>query len=144
MDSQTIISLMLLNLAGGESVSDLDLLEKDRRVVQDAWRVRDLWYASQRARALEKNGESSVRRVPSESAVFRYLERFHDVDVEAGSSQGVHRRLPCKALEGLAQRRRSGLRASLRLPPRHSAWMPLGGEAQAEALYSYKKYGVER
>ena len=25
-----IISLMLLNLAGGESVSDLDLLEKDR------------------------------------------------------------------------------------------------------------------
>ena len=29
-DSQMIISLMLLNLAGGESVSDLDLLEKDR------------------------------------------------------------------------------------------------------------------
>ena len=28
-DSQMIISLMLLNLAGGESVSDLDLLEKD-------------------------------------------------------------------------------------------------------------------
>ena len=29
-DSQMIISLMLLNLAGGESVSGLDLLEKDR------------------------------------------------------------------------------------------------------------------
>ena len=28
-DSQMIISLILLNLIGGESVSDLDVLEKD-------------------------------------------------------------------------------------------------------------------
>ena len=33
-DSQMIISLMLLNLAGGESVSDLDLLEKDEGLSQ--------------------------------------------------------------------------------------------------------------
>ena len=65
-DSQMIISLMLLNLAGGESVSDLDLLEKDRGSCAGCFRVRDLWYASQRAQGV---GEEMASRASSERAV---------------------------------------------------------------------------
>ena len=61
-DSQMIISLMLLNLAGGESVSDLDLLEKDRGLCRMLPRVRDLWYASQRAQGVEKRWRVERRR----------------------------------------------------------------------------------
>ena len=115
-DSQMIISLMLLGtLAGGESVSDLDLLEKDRglcRMLREfetcgmrlserrALDGRD-GVVSRRAWSRQRCGKGeevhSVRRVgrmvghiglafsvPSESAVFRYLERFHEVD-EASS-----------------------------------------------------------
>ena len=101
-DSQMIISLMLLNLAGGESVSDLDLLEKDRGLCRMP-RVRDLWLPSQRARALEKRWRVERRRsVPSESAVFRYLERFHDAGEEA--KREAHRAFipaPNGAMQGL-------------------------------------------
>ena len=65
-DSQMIISLMLLNLAGGESVSDLRSPGEGQRVVQDASRVRDLWYASQRAQGV---GEEMASRASSERAV---------------------------------------------------------------------------
>ena len=65
-DSQMIISLMLLNLAGGESVSDLDLLEKDRGLCRMLPSVRDLWYASQRAQGV---GEEMASRASSERAV---------------------------------------------------------------------------
>ena len=65
-DSQMIISLMLLNLAGGESVSDLDLLEKDRGLCRMLREFRDLWYASQRAQGV---GEEMASRASSERAV---------------------------------------------------------------------------
>ena len=67
-----IISLMLLNLAGGESVSDLDLLEKDRGLCRMFQSSRPGMRLSERT-ALEKRWRVERRRsVPSESAVFRF------------------------------------------------------------------------
>ena len=48
-DSQMIISLILLNLTGGESVSDLDVLEEGRGVLQGDSGGRDPRDASARA-----------------------------------------------------------------------------------------------
>ena len=70
-DSQMIISLMLLNLAGGESVSDLDLLEKDRGLCRmlrefESSRVREFESSrpvvcvSASAGRWRRDGESSV------------------------------------------------------------------------------------
>ena len=88
-DAQIVVALVMLNLAGGESVDDLRLLEKDeglgralltaethgmRRTQRDRWR------------------KERSRTVPSPTAVFRYLNRFHD-EAEGGQetvSQGVH------------------------------------------------------
>ena len=79
-DSQIVNSLILLNLAGGESVSDLDVLDKDEgfgRVLQTHEMGR------RERRALEHRWRVGRRRsVPSESAVFRYLAGFNDADEE--------------------------------------------------------------
>ena len=136
-DSQMIISLMLLNLAGGESVSDLDLLEKDRGLCR---RLREFETCGMRLserRALEKRWRVERRRsVPSESAVFRYLERFHDVDEE--SKREDHRAFipaPNGAMKGLRKvnARPGGLRAEPFASDRgHSGHgCHTGGDAQA-------------
>ena len=93
-DSQIITSLILLNLASGESVMDLEVLEKDAglcRVLRHAethgMRRRERW-----------------RSVPSDSVVFRYLERFHDAGEEA--KREAHRAFipsPNDALKGLGK-----------------------------------------
>ena len=83
-DIQVMTSLMMLNLAGGESVIDLDVLEEDEgfcRVLRQAETYR---MHPRERRALEERWRVERRRsVPSESVVFRYLERFHDAGEEA-------------------------------------------------------------
>ena len=104
-DSQIVNSLILLNLAGGESVVDLDILEKDAgfcRVVREV----ETWGMGRRERrALEERWRMERRRsLPSESAVFRYLEMFHDAGEEA--RREAHRAFipsPNEALRGLHQ-----------------------------------------
>ena len=82
-DSQMIISLILLNLAGGESVSDLDVLEKDAGFCKVIREVETHGMRRRERKALEERWRVERRRsVPSESAVFRYLERFHDAEGE--------------------------------------------------------------
>ena len=65
-DSQMIISLMLLNLAGGESVSDLDLLEKDRGLCRMFREFETCGMRPQRAQGV---GEEMASRASSERAV---------------------------------------------------------------------------
>ena len=61
-DSQMIISLMLLNLAGGESVSDLDLLEKDRGLCRMLREFETCGMRLSERRALEKRWRVERRR----------------------------------------------------------------------------------
>ena len=84
-DAQMVTALVMLNLAGGESVDDLRLLEKDEglgRVVVAAESHR-MRRAERRA---QRNRWRTERRrlVPSPTAVFRYLDSFHDEAEEAG------------------------------------------------------------
>ena len=101
-DSQVVNSLILLNLAGGESVSDLDVLEKDAGFYRVLREVESYGMRRRERRALENRWRGERRRsVPSESAVFRYLEGFHNADEEA--SRQAHRAFipaPNQALEG--------------------------------------------
>ena len=101
-DSQIITSLILLNLAGGESVMDLEVLEKDAglcRVLRDA-ETHGMRRRERRALKARWRGER-WRSVPSDSVVFRYLERFHDAGEEA--KREAHRAFipsPNDALKG--------------------------------------------
>ena len=101
-DSQIITSLILLNLAGGESVMDL---EKDAglcRVLRHA-ETHGMRRRERRALKARWRGER-WRSVPSDSVAFRYLERFHDAGEEA--KREAHRAFipsPNDALKGLGK-----------------------------------------
>ena len=145
-DSQMIISLILLNLAGGESVSDLDLLEKDRGL----WRIlREFESCGMRLserRALEKRWRvERLRSVPSESAAFRYLEGFHDMDEE--SKREAHRAFiaaPNEALQGLGKVNADLVGFVHSRSPQTEATLDMDATLvetrKQEALHSYKGY----
>lgn len=88
-DRQIIVALLLLNLAGGDSVNDIERLEgdegfcrilkkaeqqgltrKDRRDSQHRWR------------------KGRTRALPSASVLFRYLENFHSPEQEQLREEG--------------------------------------------------------
>ena len=141
-----IISLMLLNLAGGESVSDLDLLEKDRGLCRMLREFETCGMRLSERRALEKRWRVERRRErASESAVFRYLERLHDVDEE--SKREAHRAFipaPNGAMKGL-RKVNADLVGFVQRPfasdRGHSGHgCHTGGDAQAGGAPSYKKH----
>ncbi len=82
-DVQHIISLILLNLAGGDCLDDLKVLEADRGFgeILRAVEVQGLRYRARRG--VEKRWRKERKRVvPSPSAARRYLEAFHDAEQE--------------------------------------------------------------
>ncbi len=145
-DSQMIISLMLLNLAGGESVSDLDLLEKDRGLCRMFREFETCGMRLSERRALEKRWRVERRRsVPSESAVFRYLERFHDAGEE--SMREAHRAFipaPNGAMKGLRKVNADLVGFAQSRSPQTEATLDMDATLvetrKQEALPSYKKY----
>lgn len=78
-DEQMILSLILLNLAGGEAVEDLRILEADEGFCRVLRRVETQGIRRRERRELERRWRKERRRaVPSPSAAFRYLAAFHD------------------------------------------------------------------
>jgi hypothetical protein len=88
-DEQMIVSLLLLNLAGGDCVDDLKILEKDEGFCKVLGRVETKGLSRQQRRAQERRWRKEQHRsVPSPSAVFRYLEAFHNPDEEKKREKG--------------------------------------------------------
>ena len=89
-DAQMVTALVLLNLAGGDAVEDLEILEKDAgfgQVLRNAYgsgiKVEHHGLPRQERRALEGRWRKQRQRAaPSPSAVFRYLEGFHNGEEE--------------------------------------------------------------
>ncbi len=88
-DEQMILSLILLNLAGGDCVDDLRILEKDEGFCKVLGRVETKGLTRQQRRAMERRWRKEQHRsVPSPSALFRYLEAFHDPHEEKKREKG--------------------------------------------------------
>ncbi|MEI7696152.1 MAG: IS1380 family transposase [Chlorobium sp.] len=82
-DKQTILSLMLLNLAGGDCVNDLEKLEGDDGFCKVLRRIEQKSMKRRERRELERRWRKERQRVvPSPSPVFRYLAAFHDPEQE--------------------------------------------------------------
>jgi hypothetical protein len=82
-DGETVMSLILLNLAGGQGLSDLDVLEGDEgfcRVLRDS--VGFGKTRKERQAQKKRLRKEQTRSVPSPSSVGRYLHHFHDPDQE--------------------------------------------------------------
>src|SRR5271166_1608351 len=88
-DEQMILSLILLNLAGGDCVDDLKILEKDEGFCKVLDRVETKGLTRQQRRAQERRWRKEQHRsIPSPSAIFRYLEAFHDPDEQKKREKG--------------------------------------------------------
>lgn len=76
-DEQVVLALMLMNLAGGESVADLEVLETDEGFARLLRRVEQHGLGRRQRREMERRWRKQKdRSVPSASAVFRYLAAF--------------------------------------------------------------------
>jgi len=88
-DAQIVTSLVLLNIAGGDCVEDLATLEKDEGFCRILRRVEQRGMRRRERREMERRWRKERwRRVPSASAVFRYLSEFHDAEQEKKRETG--------------------------------------------------------
>jgi len=90
-DAQIVLSLILLNLAGGDCVDDLRVLEGDEGFVRIMRHVKAESYGLPRKerRKLERLWrKEQTRAIPSPSPVFRYLSVFHDAEEEEKREKG--------------------------------------------------------
>ena len=145
-DSQVVSSLILLNLAGGESVVDLDVLEKDAGFCRVLREVETYGMHRRERRALEERWRVERRRsVPSDSVVLRYLSKFYNEQEEA--KRVPHTAFipsPTDALVGL-RRVNADLVGFVKRHSRHEqATLDMDATLvethKQPALYSYKKY----
>lgn len=88
-DTQVVMGLILLNLAGGESVSDLERVEQDEGFSRVLRRAELHGLPRPQRRELERRWHKERHRaVPSPSAVLRYLAEFHDAEQEKERVEG--------------------------------------------------------
>lgn len=144
-DWEVVSSLILLNLAGGDCVEDLRVLEGDEGFGRLMERVRHHGLSRSERRALSRRFRKEGKRsVPSASAVFRYLSAFHDPEQEAlRPGQGAFIPTPNDHLKGFG-RVNSGLAAfAQRQAPVKTATLDLDATlvktGKEGAFYSYKK-----
>lgn len=78
-DVQMVLAGLLLNVAGGDCVDDLDRLQHDEgfcRVLERS--EEETLSRAERRSAARLRAKEGARRIPSASSMFRYLGRFHD------------------------------------------------------------------
>ena len=82
-DEQMVMSLVLLNLAGGDCVEDVAALEGDEGFCRVLREVECWGLTGSERRALRRRWRKNrVRTMPSPTAVREYLELFHDEEQE--------------------------------------------------------------
>ncbi len=78
-DEQIILSLILLNLAGGDCIDDLCILEADEGFCRIFQRIELKGLPRKERRETQRRWRKEKHRsIPSPSAVFRYLSTFHE------------------------------------------------------------------
>jgi hypothetical protein len=145
-DEQVILSLVLLNLAGGDAVEDMRILDKDEGFCRVLGRIETKGLTRLKRRATERRWRKEHHRsVPSPSAIFRYLEAFHTPDEEKKRTKGTaFIPAPNQYLKGLVKVNRDFVASVQKHRPKTEATLDMDAtliETQKEdALFSYKGY----
>lgn len=143
-DEQAVLSLMLLNLAGGDCVDDIRILEKDEGFCKILGRVETKGLTRPERRALERRWRKERHRsVPSPSALFRYLEAFHDPEEEKKREPGkAFIPAPNEHLQGLRKVNQDFVASLQRRHPEREATLDtdatLVETQKKEAFFSYQ------
>jgi hypothetical protein len=145
-DGQMVTALVLLNLAGGDCVADLDVLESDEGFCKVVRRVGHHGLPRKERRELERRWPKEKKRtLPSESAVFRYLGSFHDPGQEEAREEGqAFIPAPNTHLAGFAKVNRSMLGFLQTNRPCATATLDMDATLvethKSEALFGYKGF----
>lgn len=145
-DDQLVLSMILLNISGGDCVEDLGRMEGDEGFCRALRRV-ELDGMSRRERREEARRWRKERRrtVPSPSAGFRYLEVFHDPAQEKLKVSGkAFIPQPNQYLQGFPKVNRDMLAFMQSRNPQTVATLDMDAVLvetnKTEAFYCYKGY----
>jgi hypothetical protein len=143
-DEQIITSLVLLNLAGGDAVDDIRILQKDGGFCKILTSIETKGMSRPQRRAHERRWRKERHAsVPSPSAIFRYLDAFHNPEEEKKRLQGkAFIPAPNEHLRGLVTVNRD-LVASVQMHrPKKDATLDMDATLvhteKEDALFSYK------
>lgn len=90
MDLQIVMSLILLNIVGGDCVEDIARLENDEGFSRLLLQLDTYGMKRKARRAYEKRFRKTKKRTfPSVSVIHRYLSEFHHAEEENKRKQGV-------------------------------------------------------
>lgn len=141
-DRQMVMSLVLLNLAGGDRVEDINKLESDEGFCRILRKVEEQGLTRKERREQKRRWRKGRRRTfPSPSALFRYLENFHDAGQEKHRQEGKafipEANVHLKAL-GLINKELIGFESSREETATLDMDATLSATWKTQALYSYK------
>jgi hypothetical protein len=145
-DEQMVMSLVLLNLAGGDCVEDLAVLEGDEGFCQVVREVEHWGRTGSERRAVKRRWRKNrMRTMPSPTAMRYYLELFHDGEQE--KLREPHTAfIPAskKPFSGLVRANAAFVAGVQRRSPERTATLDMDATIvethKREALYCYKKY----
>jgi hypothetical protein len=143
-DTQIILSLILLNLAGGDSVDDLRILEQDEGLVRLLRRIGFSGHPRKERREQERRWRKEKKRTfPSPPSVFRYLAAFVDEAEEGKRAMGkAFIPAPGEPLKGLRKVNKDLLRFAQRKLSSQEATLEMDASIVATTkqgtLYSYQ------
>jgi hypothetical protein len=154
--SDVVLALILVNLAGGECVEDLDRLNADLGFAKVLELAHHQGYSRQQRRALQRKlNKLKMRKLPSKSSAFRRLEDFHDPgeeqekerrrkEAERTGKGKAYVQKPNGLLKELMGVLRQLVASIQRRSPQKEATLDqdatLVETLKAEALYCYKHY----
>jgi hypothetical protein len=145
-DEQMVRALVLLKLAGGDCVADIDVLEGDEGLCRVMRKTE--WHGLSRGERREREHrfrKEKKRSFPSESAIFRYLSCFHDESQEAKRRQGAAFIPASNAhLRGLVRVGHDLVAFQQQRSPSRQATLDMDAtlveSTKKQALFSYKGY----
>ena len=144
MDRQHVLSLILLNLAGGECVEDIRILESDAGLCRVARQAEMCGLSRATRREMEKRfRKGRTRTFPSPTRIYEYLDEFHNPCEEAKRVEGKAF-VPAKNvhLEGLCEVNTLLVASVQRHAPCEEATLDidatLAESTKREALYCYE------
>lgn len=145
-DQQMVMSLVLLNLAGGDCVDDLRVLEGDEGFCRVLREVEDWGRTGSEKRGLRRRWRKKrMRTMPSPTAMREYLELFHDVEQEKlRVPHAAFIPTAKKPLDGLVRSNADFVAGVQRRTPEKTATLDMDATIvethKKEALYCYKKH----
>jgi hypothetical protein len=143
-DTQIIMSLILLNIAGGDCVDDLRILEGDEGLVKVLRRVGFTGHPRKERREQARRWRKECKRAfPSSSVVFRYLKNFVNVEAEKQRAMGkAYIPAPNEALCALGRVNPDLLRFAQKHSPQSTVTLDMDASivetSKQDALFSYQ------